>query len=141
MIGNPTATMSTPAIGGPPTIPRLLFSDESAAAAGSSSVETSLGTIASSEGRCRPSTPDHAKATTKSTHSCGCAESEFATSTPITRHIAPSVSRTIRRRSTASARAPPTNAVTSSGMSSARLRSPTMRDEWLSRYAWYGSVT
>jgi hypothetical protein len=52
-----------------------------------------------------------------------------------------SVAMTIRRRSTESARAPPTKAVTSSGRSSARPRRPTARLECVRRYVCQGSAT
>ena len=56
-------------------------------------------------------------------------------------HCAASVRRTMRRRSTASASAPPTNDMTRMGTSSLRLTRPTTSDEWLSAYAWNGTAT
>ena len=52
---NPVVAMSAPPIAGPAIMPTVMLSDPTALAALSSSRGTSRGTIASSAGRCSPS--------------------------------------------------------------------------------------
>lgn len=79
--------------------------------------------------------------TAKSTQSCGRGSAELTTSTATTPHALSCVIRTIFRRSTASASAPPMNDTRRMGTSSARLTRPTTRDDRVSSYAWYGIAT
>ena len=122
--GSPTVAMSTPATGGPSTWPRLPRSPSSADAAVSRSLGTMRGTSASSDGRCSESVAAAAATATNSTHSCGCGSAALTRSRAVMVHCAASVSRTMRRRSTASASAPPTNDMTRIGTSSVRLTRP-----------------
>jgi hypothetical protein len=127
--GSPIVAIRTPARAGPPIMPTVPRSESSALAAVSSSRSTSRGIIASSDGRWMPSRAAIAAATRKSTHTCGSASSEFATSAPAQRASESSESWTIRRRSFQSASAPPYSAAPSSGTSSTALSSPTISDE------------
>jgi hypothetical protein len=53
----------------------------------------------------------------------------------------PSVIRTIRRRSIASASAPPTKAVSIRATNSTAPRAPTAAVEPVKAYSWYGTAT
>jgi len=57
----------------------------------------------------------------------------FATSSPEQPARPMSAANTSRRRSKASASAPPTRPIVRMGMTSMRLNRPTMSEEWLSR--------
>jgi hypothetical protein len=133
--------MRTPAIAGPATIPIVIRNDESAPAAAISLRSTRRGVSASSEGRWSPSSIAIRAASAKITQSLGCGRSAFATSTAEAAAKASSVICIIRRRSTASAMAPPTSALPRSGTSSTTPRSPTTSDEWVISYAWNGNAT
>ncbi len=116
---------------GPATIPIVMRNDESAPAAGISWRSTRRGVRASSEGRWSPSSIAMMAASTKMTHSRGCGRSAFTTRAAEAAANASSVICIIRRRSTASAMAPPTSALPRSGTSSTAPSRPTTSDEWV----------
>jgi len=118
---------------GPTIIPTLPRSVPRAATAGSSSLSTSRGVIASSEGRCRPLSADIQPAARKSGHTCGWGRTALRVSRPQPTASPTSVASTMRRRSIQSASAPPMKAVASSGTSSATPSSPTANEDSVSR--------
>ncbi len=121
----PIVAISTPPIIGPPISPIWKRSESSAPAAVSSSRSTSRGVSASSDGRRNPPSPAANASTTNSTHTWGFGRRAF-TSSAVEQSARPSsVSRTIRRRSTASANAPPTIAARSRGTRATSASRPT----------------
>ncbi len=116
---------------GPATMPIVMRNDESAPAAAISSRSTRRGVSASSDGRWSPSSIAMTAASTKITQSRGSGSSAFASRAAEALANASSVICIIRRRSTASAIAPPTRALPRSGTSSTAPRRPTTSDEWL----------
>ena len=141
VVGSPRVAIRIPPTAGPVTMPMLPRKESRALAAISSCRSTSRGVRASSGGRWMPSSPAMIAPTTKSTQSCGLSSVALKARIPAQRAREASAIWTRRRRSKASASAPPTKAVTSSGPSSARLRRPTTSDEPESWYAWYGRAT
>ena len=141
VIGRPRVAIRIPPTAGPVTMPMLPRKESSALAATSSWRSTRRGVSASSGGRWRPSSPAMSAPTTKRTQSFGLSSVAFSARIPAQSASEASAIWTSRRRSKASASAPPTKAVTSSGPSSARLRRPTTSDEPESWYAWYGRAT
>ena len=129
------AAISAPPRAGPAIITTLPRKAASEARAGISSSSTSRGERASSEGRCRPVRADIQADTAYRTQTWGFPSAARA-SAPLPRASPTSVARIIRRRSTVSARAPPRKAVTSSGSSSAKPRSPTFSEEWVRWNIW-----
>ena len=127
--GRPIVAMRTPPTAGPAIMPNSPRRESSAEAAVSSSRVTSRGTIESSAGRWKPSIAAMSGVTTKSTQTFGSSRSELRKRIAVASPSASSASWSMRRRSTASAKAPPMNAVKSRGTSAARLRSPTASDD------------
>jgi hypothetical protein len=121
--------MRTPPTAGPAIIPNSPRSESSAEAAVSSSRDTSRGTIESRAGRWKPSSAAPSGATTNNTQTFGSSRSELARRITVAPASATSANWSMRLRSTASASAPPMNAVNRSGTSSAKLRSPTASDD------------
>ena len=117
---SPSVAISTPASAGPAICAALPRKPSSAEAAGSSSRGTSRGSIASSGGRWSPPAPAIPAATTNSTQTCGSSSSALARRISARTSSVASAMRTSRRRSWASASAPPSSAVNSSGTISAR---------------------
>ena len=121
--------MAGPAI--MPTLPRSMVKD---AAAGNSSRSTKRGVSASTDGRCSPVRADMYADIRNRDHTGGASIKASAASTPLPPASATSVVRTMRRRSRASASAPPINAVASRGANSARPNRPTASDDPVRRY-------
>ena len=104
-----------PPTAGPAIMPNSPRSESSAEAAVSSSRVTRRGSIASSAGRWKPSIAAISGVTTKSTQTFGSSRSELKKRIAVASPSASSASCSMRLRSTASAKAPPMNAVKRSG--------------------------
>ncbi len=129
--GKPNAAMQMPASAGPAIAETVRRRALNADTAGSSSTVTSFGVIASSAGRWNPFTADMKAATANSTTTLGCSASEFQTSASEPSSISVSHQSKRRRRSIASAYAPPQSAAIASGTSWTAPRSPTSADDFV----------
>ena len=118
-------------------MPRFDLSEERAEAAASSSAETQAwAPLRPREGRCMPSMPAASESDGEEHPEPRVAEAGIRDQGADRQahrrlgepHHSPAVDRVCQGSST--------KAVTSSGTSSVRLSNPTMRDEWLIRYAW-----
>ena len=78
---------------------------------------------------------------TKHGHTCGSPEAVFARMIAVPTIIPHCCSSISRRRSNASASAPPTSVIVSIGMSSVSASRPTASVEPVSAYTWYDSAT
>ena len=107
----PSVAMHTPASAGPPICAVVPRSEVSADTAGRSSIATSLGVSDSSAGVWNPFTADMHAATTKRSATLGCGRIEFTASVSDPHISSVSDQRSSRRRSIASASAPPQSAV------------------------------
>ncbi len=99
-----------------------------------------MGTIRGIEalnaGRSNPASPPARAGSRKSGHSAGVSSRALSARPALTAASNNSVTRSNRRRSWASATAPPINDQTISGTSWAKLTSPTSRDEWVMLNTW-----
>ena len=132
--------MTRPPSAGPTTCADRSSRAFSAAVAGRSDTGTSAGMSARRVVASTPDRPPAKAATTKSGHSAGPAKALMASAALSTASMIWVTSIT-RRRSMASAYAPPSSDSTMSGPSSARLMSPTISDDPVMVNTWYGNAT
>jgi hypothetical protein len=134
--------MSTPASSGPTMTPACRTVIDSALAAGTPSGPTSAGMTAPRVGWLTAANPEtdavstHSTARLPSPGSAACtASSALVTADPA------EVMSISRRRSMASAIAPPSRPNTISGISATIDVTPTSSDEWVTRKTWKGTAT
>ncbi len=130
-----------PARAGPAIIPNVDRMLPSAAAAGSSSRSTSLGSSAARDGLCIASKAPCSETITNTSHRIGCARRALPKRITLPTISAASDISTINRRSSASARAPPSSAKVNNAASSTTPSRPTAAVLWVNVKTWYGTAT
>ena len=133
---SPPPAIRMPATAGPTIMPAVDSSSPMAFAAVTSSRSTSRGISASIAGRWIPPSAAITPATTKISHTWASGKLAFTIKTIEHRPSAASAPRIKRRRSMASARAPPTKASESRHASSTAPRSPTASDDRVRLNTW-----
>src|SRR3569832_2338086 len=133
--------MATPPSAGPAIAPTLPRTAASAAADGRSSRSTRRGVIASRAGRWNPLMAEISPLSTNTSETLGCGANAFRDRPRDASVNSSSAPISNRRRSMASAYAPPHSPNSSSGTSCTVPSRPTIRLDWVSAYTWYGTAT
>src|SRR6478672_79254 len=136
----PAPASSSPASAGPATRPNWNSAWKMAFAVDTSDRRTKFGTMALRPALSRPLNPADSAGSTNNGHSAG--PRSALTARPAL-HAAISTCAIIssRRRSMASTAEPPSSDPAISGNSWVTDTSPTISDEWVSWYTWYGTAT